>query len=344
MTFTKTMHASFSLALAGGLALAGCGDSGPTDGGGTDAGVDMTTPGEGGVDMGVAATCPDTAPGPANQMGGCCWRASNATRLTMPTFRLAALKLTAPSGTLSGAVVGGLLQQGFDAETFNWIIDLSGAPTTGVGDGMIKTGYGERNDADGTFAFVNGIAPAPGDVNRWNPVMEAAHFDGETVTTAPYPGVITIPSFDAMMPSHPLLVEFPIYNLQLLSMPMTESRSCVGSRGTRWLTASGGRISAYIRVSDAKDRMIVYPPINTSLCGVIAGNLADTTYCDGAQSGWTTKPDSLCTGTTCTANTTGMMDVCDPATPEGMTGAGGKPGCSAWHLLGEFVAQGVTAH
>jgi hypothetical protein len=127
---------------------------------------------------------------------------------------------------------------------------------------------------------------------------------------------------------------------------MSEMRSCVGARsGATWTSATGGggRLSAFIKVSDAKPRALDYATLHTTLCGVIAGSLNDAAYCDNPQSGWMTKPDSLCGATGCTPNTC-AMPVCDPATAEGGTGAGGLPGCNAWHLLGSFVSQGVTVN
>jgi hypothetical protein len=168
---------------------------------------------------------------------------------------------------------------------------------------------------------------------------------GENVTTTAYNGLITVPSFDSSMPSHPLLIEFPIYGLQLLAFPMSENRSCVGARsGATWQSGGGGRLSAFIRVADAKPRPLDYATLHTTLCGVIAGSLMDATYCDATpQAMWMTKPDALCGASGCMQNTCAAT-VCDPATPDGMMGAGGLPGCNAWHLLGSFVAQGVTVH
>lgn len=358
MTFSK----SICLALVGGLAAAGCGgsgdatdsgvaDTGATDGGGMTDGGTCNDPDSAVFDLGTppAGNCPPPmSPDPMNQMGSCCWRQNNMSQLTAPTFRLAALQITSPGGTLSSALVRGLLQQGFDAETFNWLIQLTGVPTTGSGTAMLKTGYGIRA-ADGSFTYQMGGAPAPGDPNRWDPVMAMANVNGEVVTSTPYNGLITVPSFDSMstMVPPPLLIEFPISNLELLALPMSEMRSCVGVRSLdTWAVGGGGRLSAFIRVSEAKPRPLNYSTLHTTLCGVIAGSLTNAAYCDAPQAGWTTKPDSICTTTSCMQNTCATT-VCDPLTdnPDGTTiGAGGKPGCNAWHLLGSFVAQGVTVH
>ena len=317
---TTRLTSLVALALAGAC-LVGCGDDdvGPVDGGG-------------GTDLGpVMAVCPATAPAPMNQMGACCSRMSNSGRLDAPELRLAALRLTQPSGTLSGAVLRGLLNKSFDAERFNWLIQLSGAPT-GDGPVMVKTGYGERA-MDGTFAFTMGSAPMPGDVNRWNPITVTGALTGNSLSTPAYvgSGPLTIPVFDETNPDL-LVVELPVFGLTLVDAPLTEGRSCVGLRtATNYDTGAGGELSAFIRVEDAKARMVTVPPtLNATLCAVIAGSLTDAAYCDAAQAMWATKPNSLCTATGCVANATGMMDQCDPSTT-----------CNGWELRGEFAGQGV---
>ncbi len=322
---TNRLTSLVALGLAGALFM-GCGDDdAPVDmGGGTDAGP-------------VAPVCPTTAPSPANQMGACCSRASNAGRLEAPELRLAALRLTAPAGTLTGAVLRGVLNKSFDSELFNWLIQGSGAPVSGDGPVTIRTGYGERS-ADGTFRFTSGAAPAAGgDPSRWDPVTVVGAMTGETLSTPAYEGSgpLTVPVYDENDPTL-LVVELPIFGLSLLNATLSEDRSCVGSRGSaNYNTATGGRLRAFIRVSDAKTRMVtVGTAVNAPLCAIIAGSLTDAAYCDSPQSGWTAKPNSLCGATGCEANTAGMTDVCDP----GSTAANG---CNAWELLGEFAAQGV---
>jgi len=326
---TNRLTSLVALALAGAF-LVGCGDD--------DVGVTPVDMGSGGTDLGpVTPVCPDDAPAPDNQMGACCSRASNADRLDAPELRLAALRLTAPMGTLTSAVLRTVLNTSFDGERFNWLIQASDAPTTGNGPVMIRTGYGERA-TDGTFAFTMGAAPATGgDVNRWNPITVTGTMTGENVATPAYEGSgpLTIPVFDEADPTL-LVVELPVFGLELLSAPLTESRSCIGSRGTSsYNTAAGGTLRAFIRVEDARTRMVtVGTAVNASLCAVIAGSLMDAAYCEMPQSAWAAKPNSRCGATGCEANAAGATDVCDPT----MTGA---TGCNAWELLGEFAAQGV---
>ena len=325
---TTRLTSLVALALAGAF-LFGCGDddAGPV-------GVDMGA----GSDLGpVTPICPSDAPAPDNQMGACCWRASNATRLDAPELRLAALRLTAPMGsTLTSPILRGILNKSFDGERFNWLIQATGAPTTGNGPVTIRTGYGERA-TNGTFAFTMGEAPAPGDVNRWDPITVTGTMTGETISTPASDGAVplTIPVFDEADPTL-LVVELPVFGLELVNAPLSEDRSCIGLRNTTsYTTADGGDLRAYIRVEDARTRMVVVPPsLSATLCAVIAGSLTMSTYCDMPQSEWLAKPNSLCNATGCEANTVGATDVCDPT----MSGAGG---CNAWELLGEFAAQGV---
>lgn len=324
---TTRLTSLVALALAGAF-LVGCGDDDVTPTPPVDAGP--------GTDLGpVTPVCPDTAPAPANQTGACCLRASNADRPTAPELRLAALRLTAPTGSpLISATVRGLLNGAFDAESFNWLIQLADAPASGDGPATVRTGFGVRA-ADGTFAFTLGGAPTPGDVNRWDPISVTGAVASESLSTAPYvgSGPLTIPVFDKTDPTL-LVVELPVYNLELVSAPMTDGRSCVGTRGTAsYDTASGGVLRAYIRVEDAKARHVSVPPtLDTTLCALVAGSLSNATYCDDPQSGWMAKPNALCDAVTftCHTNAAGMTDVCDPATT-----------CNAWELLGEFAAQGV---
>jgi hypothetical protein len=312
-----------ALALAGAF-MVGCGDDdAPIDMGGTDAGPPVPV-------------CPATAPPPDNQMGACCARVSNADRLDAPEMRLAGLRLTAPSGTLTGSIIRGILNKAFDNETFNWLIQASGAPMSGDGPVMIRTGYGVR-DADGTYAFAIGSAPvAGGDAARWDPITVTGAMSGETLTTPPYQGAgpLTVPVFDEEDPTR-VVVELPLFSLALTEATLTEGRTCLGTRGSSsYNTATGGRLRAFFRVEDARVRTVtVGTAVNAPLCAIIAGSLTDAAYCDQPQSAWTAKPNSLCNDTGCDSNTAGMMDVCDPS--------GGMNGCNAWEVLGEFAAQGV---
>jgi hypothetical protein len=314
-----------ALALAGAFVV-GCGDDdvpAPVDGGGTDSGP-------------VVPVCPATSPTPAVDANACCWRASNADRAAAPELRLAALRLTAPAGSpLVSSTMRSLLNGAFDAETFNWLVAVSAAPAVGTdGTASVQTGFGQRA-TDGTFAFAVGSAPTPGDVNRWNPITVAGHVTGESLSTEPYVGAgpLTIPVFSSTDPTQ-LLVELPIYSLTLVSAPLTENRTCVGSRGTSsYNTAAGGVLSAYIRVEDARTLQVSVPPaVDTTLCALVAGDLTHATYCDGPQSGWAAKPNALCNATTfiCETNPTGTTSVCNPDSD-----------CNAWELRGEFAAQGV---
>jgi hypothetical protein len=317
--------ATLLAALASGAgALAACGD---------DDGGDAPPPP---ADMGTGTvTCPMTAPPPANQMGPCCARASNAGRLDAVELRLAGIRLRAPSGTLTSGALRTLLNQSFDAESFNWLIQTVGAPTSGSGPATIRTGYGKRA-ADGTFSFAMGEAPAAGgDPARWDPLEVMGAFDGETFSAPPLSGVLIVPVFNDM--TGELIVELPLYNLAITSATLSEQRTCIGRRMTANYDTSAGNIEAYIRVADARARQVVYgTTLNASLCAIIAGSLTEPTYCDDRpQAMWGAKPDSLCSdGGACRTNAMGMTDVCDPD-------VAGEGGCNAWRLVGEIAAQGV---
>lgn len=322
--------AAFGLALG----TSACGDD-------NNATVDM-----GVVDMGPPVVmCPATAPAPDNQEGACCSRASNADRLTAPELRIAALKLTAPNGTLTNALIQNVLSTAFDKEDFNWALQLEGAPMSGTGAVMVRTGYGVRDDATGHFAFADGSAPGPGLATRWDPVTLTGTMTDEGFTTTPYHALLTIPVFDpeSATPDLPS-IELPIYDLEVLSAPLSESRTCIGTRGTSaFVTSSGGRLRGYIQVEDSRTLMVTMGAlISTKLCSLIAGAVfteasGTTPYCDATPQGeWMAKPDSLCGAGGCSRNTsTTTPDVCSP------TGDSGAPACNAWQLLGEFAAQGV---
>lgn len=332
---TRWMYAAAVSGIAMNLVACGGGDDNAV----TDAGTD-TGP--------VMVMCPMNAPEPDNQTGPCCSRASNEERLDAPELRVAALKLTAPQGTLTNALILNVLATAFDKEDFNWIFQLEGAPTSGSGAATVRTGYGVRDDATGHFSFADGNATAPGDADRWNPVELAGTVADEGFTTTAHHALMTIPIFDpeSATPEIPSL-ELPLYDLEVLSAPMTEDRSCIGSRGTSaFVTSSGGRLRAYIQVDDSRSLMVTMGTlISTKLCSLIAGGVfteeaGEAAYCDATpQSDWAAKPDSFCeAGVGCSKNASATSpDVCDPTGAVG----GALPACNAWQLLGEFAAQGV---
>ncbi|MBK8172951.1 MAG: hypothetical protein IPK60_21825 [Sandaracinaceae bacterium] len=330
----RLIYAAAMLGLVFGTSACGDGDTGNTDAGPRE---DSGPP---------VVTCPATAPAPDNQSGACCARASNEGRLDAPELRIAALKLTAPQGTLTNALIQTVLSTAFDKEDFNWALQLQGAPTSGTGPVTVRTGYGVRDDATGHFAFADGNATAPGSADRWDPIDLTGTMTDEGFTTTPFHALLTIPVFDpdSATPDIPS-IELPIYDLEVLAAPLAEMRTCIGTRGTSaYSTSSGGRLRGYIQVDDARGLMVTMGNlISTKLCSLIAGAVfmeADgvTPYCDAtAQTDWTAKPDSLCSAGGCAKNASSTTpDVCEP------TGAGGTlPACNAWQLLGEFAAQGV---
>lgn len=284
------------------LIASGCGD-------------DSTTPNDAGGrgDTGATNICPATAPNRDDMMPPCCYRRSNADQLDAPEFRLAALQLSLP-GSLS--IVNTLLPSGFDNESLNWLVRGTITGTTAT----IETGIGMRN-TDDTFVF---------DRTMYPPVTLTASIAGETITSEPYGELLTVPLFDPMTST--LIIELPLRNLSLPGITLTENRSCIGTRqNPSAYNTTQGTLSAFITVDDATGRNIMYGPLNTTLCMLLA-SMASSTFmgmdCDDIpRAMWMAKPDSICDGAmpeTCT------MGGCDPNTD-----------CNAWQVQGGIAAHGV---
>lgn len=315
---------------------AGCGD----DDGVTPTDAGMSDMDSGDVDSGtVMVNCPTGAPLPHDQMGVCCYRASNAAQLTAPELRLAAVKINSPS-SLASTILRGLIAGAVDEERFNWLVRIEGAPTMGSGAVTIKTGLGWRDDATSTFAFADNNAPVgmpamPTD--RWNPRSFPGMMDGETFSAMRATEVVTLPIFrspedDAGV--NAVLIELPLRGLELTSGTLSEDRSCVGRRNASpSYDTSAGDLSAFLTVAETTVVRLDISSIHASLCMLIAGMSSMPGNCDDAaypRAMWMVKPDSLCTGGTCISNRM-TPGTCDPDTT-----------CDAWELIAEFAAQGVS--
>ncbi len=318
----------------------GCGDdSSPPSDGGTDATVDSAPP------MG-------TCPVPDEQMGPCCYYASNAESLDHPALRVAGVQITTPP-SLATIIVTTLLVDSLDRELFNWLIDTEISGT----DANITTGYGIKN-ADGTFSFTMGTAPGPGDANRWDPISISGSIAGEVVSAPVVSETLTVPVLD--QDGMNVTLELPLRNMTIEMATLSEDRSCIGQRlpGNRW-TSTDGLLTAFITVEDADAGILDVPDamIHQSLCTFIANmpatagdctmptdcpmgytcntdskcarpdNCLDTPQNDDT---WSAKPDALCDTAGCTQDP-GDGSVCDPATT-----------CNAWFISAGFAAQGVT--
>lgn len=324
-------------ALVCALLASGCG--GET---GTDAGFDAGPPADAGCpevpvlceegttncERNTAAVCPTTAtPAPEEQMGSCCYRASNMeqTRHDAPEMRLTYIELVAPVGSqLSSATLRRILNEAMQEETFNWLFRIDGADADGPV--TITTGFGRRQ-TDGTYAFSDGVAP---DNAAWCPVEINATLSGETVTSQPIAGSIVVPVFDDLDPTV-VQVELTLRQLAIEESHWAEDRSCVGWYLNRPFTYEPqGVLTAFIEVEPARTGMINVGTVVTTVCAAVAGSLNDLAYCDRPQSEWATPPDSLCDASGCQANSPCMSDVCDPTT-----------NCNAWRLVGHFAAAGV---
>jgi hypothetical protein len=325
----KKIYWLLALTAIAGFAM-GCGDdSTPTDSGtamdsstSTDSGTD------GGTDSGmVTANCPsgDNIPDETGLMGACCYRTTNLDRHDDPQFRVAALSISQP-GTLASPIVKSAVNLAIDEERFNWLFSVTGAAADG--DITLKTGFGSRN-ADATFSFANGDAPAPGDVNRWDPQTIMGTLAGEVISTPALTGAFTVPILDADGTS--VVLELPLQGFEVVSMTMSEDRSCVGTRGGRSYSTTEADLQTFITIADAQAGMVDLPPINTSLCNFIRGATSATGDCmDEDPATWMFGPDARCEAGACTEGCTAGPDLTDAAT------------CNAWKLLGGFAAHGVT--
>lgn len=310
------------------LTLGGC-PSGPVvnDTGTADAGAMCVPPTDAGArDSGpeMPVTCARQSgatpiPDPDNQMGGCCYRQSQTANLSAPEFRLRYIDITQPAASpLSTALVDSLLNTSLAAETFNWLVRATGADADGPVE--ITTGFGIRNSTNGTYAF---------GTTEYPPARLMGTLTGDTIAASPSLGsTLQIPIFDPTGENLQLVLE--LRDLRISNAPLSEMRSCIGrgAGGPRFTTP--GQLDGYLTVETARAGTINVPPINSTLCSVVAGSLT-APLCDMPQSTWTAKPDSLCTATSCTPNPPCTTTVCDPDTT-----------CNAWHLVANFAAHGIN--
>jgi hypothetical protein len=253
-----------------------------------------------------------------NQNGACCYRQSQAMNQAAPEYRLRAIDITEPTASpLASMMVDNLLNVSLGAETFNWLVRATGAESDGPVD--ITTGFGTRDAATGTYSFGTTMYP---------PAMLTGTLMGETVSTTPSLGTtLQIPIFDPTGVTLQLVLN--LRDVRISSAPLSDMRSCIGEhlRGPAFSTP--GTLDGYLEVATARTGSINVPPINSTLCSVVAGSLTQP-VCDMPQSTWTAKPDSLCSPTSCMQNPAGTTTVCDPDTT-----------CNAWHLVANFAAQGI---
>lgn len=304
------MKPSLSLALV--LTLAGCPTTPPTG----DTGTPM-------VDAPSTLRCPRTnVPNADETMLPCCYRVSQAGS-TAPELRLRFIDITQPAASpLAGDTVGDLLNTSLREEEFNWLFRVDGAD--GDGPITITTGFGRRNATTGTYAFSNGMPP---DMMEWLPVTLAGNLTGEVVTTDVLNDLLTVPIYDETLTT--VQIELQLEDIQVITSTFSENRSCVGTLRTALTHETGATLGGYITVARATAGTISFPGIETSLCGVLAGDLLSPTYCtDNAQADWMVPPDSLCDASGCQRN--GMGATCTAAT------------CNAWYLEADFAAVGVN--
>lgn len=327
--FSRTRALAVCLALG---ATACDGSSAPADGGRTDGGVDggaQGCPEVPSLPMGTRpamVNCPTDAPSPEEQMGTCCYRSSNASRLDAPEMRLTYLSIVAPVGsTLTSRTLTNILGEAMQRETFNWLFRVDGADANGPVD--IVTGFGRRS-SDGTYAFSSGAASE--DPATWCPVNIPATLSGETVESGPIDGSVTVPIFDEA--GENVQIELTLRQIAIERSTWGENRSCVGWKVARNLTYHPeGQLSGFIEVGPSRTAVIEVPPVRTTVCTAIAGEeLGNATYCDRPQGEWQIPPDSLCDASGCRANGPCESDVCDPATT-----------CNAWRIVAHFAAAGI---
>jgi hypothetical protein len=255
-------------------------------------------------------------------MGACCYRQSNVDRQAAPEFRISRLRLDGP-GILGTTLVFNLLRESLNEELFNWLIRMENASADGPV--TITTGFGHRN-ADSSFTFADGTAPAPGDADRWNPGTATGTLTGETLTDAALEQLVSVPILKP--DSTDLQLELPLQALVLTSMTMDDDRNCVGLYNGEYDTMQG-RLYTFITLEDALIAMVDSPPIVATLCNLLAGSPAGGDRCGTApRSEWDTPPNSLCDDMGCTEDP-GDESICTMDT------------CNAWQLSGGFAAHGV---
>jgi hypothetical protein len=160
----------------------------------------------------------------------------------------------------------------------------------------------------------------------WAPVTLMGTITGETVMTGAFDGALTVPIFNEEMTT--VQIELQLEHMSVLSSTMSESRSCIGTLRNAVTFDTAATLGGFVTVASARAGMIMYPGIEASLCGVVAGSLLDPAYCDQPQADWMVQPDSICDASGCQRN--GMGGTCDPATT-----------CNAWYLEADFAAVGV---
>lgn len=305
------------------LALGGCPTDPPV---GNDAAVAADTGGPAEDTGSAMSPCPTQVsppvtpiPDPTNQNGACCYRQSQAMNQAAPEYRLRYIDITQPATSpLSSPTVDGLLNVALGAETFNWLVRATGA--TMDGPVQITTGYGTRDATSGTYAFGTTMYP---------PQMLMGTLAGDTVsTTASVGTTLEIPIFDPTGTTLQLVLN--LRDVRISTAPLSDSRSCIGAHTVGPRFSTPGQLDGYLEVATARTGMINVPPINSTLCSVVAGSLT-APLCDMPQAMWTAKPDSLCNATSCTPNPEGSTSVCDPNST-----------CNAWHLVANFAAQGIN--
>ena len=280
-----------------------------------------------------AFTCPtgmvmgQPIPDPTHQTLPCCYRVSQQGHESMPELRLRYLTLTAPAGSaLVTPIVGAVLNGSLANETFNWLVRGAG----GAADGpiTIQTGFGTRDATAGTYAFST--------MPTYMPVTLNGTITGETVTTQPDPGTLTVPIFDAT--GTMLQLELKLHNVSVVTSTFSEHRSCIGTLAARGAFTTAATRTGYLTVADTRGSMINVDPIHAELCTLVAGHdLADPAsgpYCAQPQASWAVHPDSLCPATGQCMHDTGSGSVCSH------DGSGATP-CNAWQLVSDFAAVGV---
>lgn len=306
------------LLVIGALALGACND--------TPAPADAALPP---ADAPVILRCPTTmVPAPDELMLPCCYRMSQASQLDAPEMRLRFIDITEPAGSpLAGDLVGNILNTALQEETFNWLFRTTGAD--GDGPVEITTGFGRRDATTGTYRFSLGTAGTEGDPDSYLPITMAATLAGETVTSDVVTTPLTVPIFDEAGTT--VQIELVLSSMRILSTTLSADRSCIGALMTsRGAFTTAATLGGFIQVAQARAGTIMVGAISASLCGVVAGDITDSAYCDQPQGDWAVPPNSLCdTAGVCHRDGEGGVD-CDPATT-----------CNAWYLEADFAAHGI---
>jgi len=161
--------------------------------------------------------------------GSCCHRTLDANQTTAPEMRVSYVQLTEPRGSqLTSSTILNVLNKSVGEERFNWLMRL----TPGTGNAIsIETGFGRRNGTTSPSSYHFSTTPDPA---AWTSVTVNAMIDGDTVTSEPFDGTVTLPVLD---PNDDTMatIELALRNVQIVTAELRDNRACIGWNGSNVL-------------------------------------------------------------------------------------------------------------